>query len=298
MSGVTQVVLLLLQLLIADRLVPDLDVLSQAGVSVMSSLSLSAQLANLGMGLLESSVAVVLTGILTAVVGRAVLGRAVSAGEAWRLAKPRLPTLFGLAGINLAIVLIWAVVGFGPAVAVSFTTSEVGVVVGVFLLGLLVSAPVAVFFWVKVSLAAPAAVFEQCGVGRALRRSAALVKGDWWRVFGIQLLAVVITILAGMLLMIPFALIGGIVTAATLNGDGGGVGVIASTVILTLGAIVVSTVISPFSAGVVALLYADRRMRAEAFDLVLQTGVSQDLRPAFPGAPDPVDDLWRPTPAH
>jgi hypothetical protein len=30
----------------------------------------------------------------------------------------------------------------------------------------------------------------------------------------------------------------------------------------------------PFSAGVVVLLYTDRRIRAEAFDLVLQTGAA------------------------
>ena len=43
-----------------------------------------------------------------------------------------------------------------------------------------------------------------------------------------------------------------------------------------------------FSAGVVVLLYTDRRIRAEAFDLVLQTGA------AFgPGAPpDSTDHLW------
>ena len=44
----------------------------------------------------------------------------------------------------------------------------------------------------------------------------------------------------------------------------------------------------PFSAGVVVLLYTDRRIRAEAFDLVLQTGAA-----GAPGAaPDSTDHLW------
>lgn len=38
---------------------------------------------------------------------------------------------------------------------------------------------------------------------------------------------------------------------------------------MTIGQIVTA----PFSAGVVVLLYTDRRIRAEAFDLVLQTGL-------------------------
>ena len=40
---------------------------------------------------------------------------------------------------------------------------------------------------------------------------------------------------------------------------------------------------APFSAGVVVLLYTDRRIRAEAFDLVLQTGAT--VRPTRPPIP-------------
>ena len=45
-------------------------------------------------------------------------------------------------------------------------------------------------------------------------------------------------------------------------------------------------VTAPFTAGVVVLLYTDTRIRAEAFDLVLQTGAA--------GAPagGSTDDLW------
>ena len=45
---------------------------------------------------------------------------------------------------------------------------------------------------------------------------------------------------------------------------------------------------APFTAGVVVLQYTDRRIRAEAFDLVLQTGAGIP-----PGAPaDSTDHLW------
>ena len=44
---------------------------------------------------------------------------------------------------------------------------------------------------------------------------------------------------------------------------------------------------APFNAGVIVLLYTDRRMRAEAFDLVLQTGAA-----AGPYAAASTDNLW------
>lgn len=55
---------------------------------------------------------------------------------------------------------------------------------------------------------------------------------------------------------------------------------------MTIGQIVTA----PFSAGVVVLLYTDRRIRAEAFDLVLQTGL--EAGPA--GGPAPVESTDNP----
>ena len=54
----------------------------------------------------------------------------------------------------------------------------------------------------------------------------------------------------------------------------------------TVGAIIGQIVTTPFSAGVDTLLYTDRRIRAEAFDLVLRSGAVS----AMPGAG--TDQLW------
>ena len=43
-------------------------------------------------------------------------------------------------------------------------------------------------------------------------------------------------------------------------------------VLLSAGAVIAQIITAPFVAGVIVLLYTDRRIRAEAFDLVLQTG--------------------------
>jgi hypothetical protein len=64
--------------------------------------------------------------------------------------------------------------------------------------------------------------------------------------------------------------------------------VLIALVLISVGSAISQIIAAPFSAGVIVLLYTDRRIRAEAFDLVLQTGA------AFgPGAPaDSTDHLW------
>ena len=74
-------------------------------------------------------------------------------------------------------------------------------------------------------------------------------------------------------------------------------------VLVAVGGAVGQIITAPFSAGVVVLLYTDRRIRAEAFDLVLQTGaaiaapVRRRTRPTTcgsPGSPDvPAIDIDR-----
>ena len=44
--------------------------------------------------------------------------------------------------------------------------------------------------------------------------------------------------------------------------------------VASIGAAIGQIVTAPFIAGVMVLLYTDRRIRAEAFDLVLQTGAA------------------------
>ncbi|HZQ38160.1 MAG TPA: hypothetical protein VFD32_19680, partial [Dehalococcoidia bacterium] len=60
--------------------------------------------------------------------------------------------------------------------------------------------PVAIFLYVRWSLAIPALFAERTGGAGALRRSAELVSGSWWRVFGI-------TVAIGALTLAPQALL-------------------------------------------------------------------------------------------
>ena len=59
------------------------------------------------------------------------------------------------------------------------------------------------------------------------------------------------------------------------------------TTIASIGSAIGQIITAPFNAGVIVLLYTDRRMRAEAFDLVLQTGAA-----GGPYATESTDNLW------
>jgi hypothetical protein len=75
-------------------------------------------------------------------------------------------------------------------------------------LGLVALIVPGVYLWARWFLAAQAVVAENLGPIEALSRSADLVRGQWWRIFGI---AIVITLLAGILgavLVLPLQLTG------------------------------------------------------------------------------------------
>jgi hypothetical protein len=99
-------------------------------------------------------------------------------------------------------------------------------------------------------------------------------------VLGIRVLAWVVVVLIAGAVAAPFNFLGHL-----LGGPSGPelIGVTVGAVGAAIGRIITA----PFSAGVVVLLYTDRRIRAEAFDLVLQTGAAGN-----PAATASTDYLW------
>lgn len=223
------------------------------------------------LGLLLSTVAsAVLTGFVTIVVSRAVLEQGITLREGWELLRPRLRplllTALALAGASAGVVLLALLATVGLA-------SVLGAVGGV-LGGLLVAGSIALAVWLytRWSLSTAVVVLEKTGVRAALSRSSVLVRGDFWRVLGVVLLAVVIAAFVGQVLQLPFGLVG----TSPLSQAG------SSTLDLSTGDVVVAsvagslaaTVVGPFTAGVRALLYVDRRMRAEGLDVALVAAAS------------------------
>jgi hypothetical protein len=207
----------------------------------------------------------VLTGMLTTVVGKAVLGQPIAFGEAWTSVRRALLPLVGLALLLTLVSALPFLVALVAGVVLIAAGGAVLAVVGVPLI--LAGAAASVYLYFRLSLAPCALVLERTGIRTGLRRSWLLVKGDWWRVFGISLLAFLVTMFVSLVVQVPFELLG----YGSFGDLAQGTGALSprSLVFSSIGAIVASTLVEPFSAGVRALLYVDRRMRAEGLDVAL-----------------------------
>ena len=277
MSAIVAVVATLVNVvLLLTAFRPFLDVDQAEALSTGSTEALEAALGGAALGFLLTAVlallsGAVLTGILTTVVGKAVLGQPQTFGGAWTQVRPALPKLvavaFALAGILGGLVLLGIVGGVlvvalgGPVLLLL----GIPLMVGGIALGC--------YLYVRLSLAPCALVLEQLGVRASLRRSWLLVKGDWWRVFGITLLAFVVAIIVTLVIQVPFELLGygsfGDLTSAT--------GALSPRTLIasSIGSVVAATLVDPFTSGVRALLYVDRRMRAEGLDVALTAAAAE-----------------------
>ncbi|GGL10985.1 glycerophosphoryl diester phosphodiesterase membrane domain-containing protein [Streptomyces flaveus] len=214
---------------------------------------------------------IVATALLTTVTSRAVLGKSVTTAEAWRDARPQLAKLFGLTFllplIGIAVVAVGALPGFLVTLAGG---GDGGVALAV--LGGMAASVVAIWLMVRFSLASPALMLEKQSILKSVSRSAKLVRGSWWRVFGIQLLATIIANVVASIIVIPFTFL-----AAALSGDGvsgflnSGTGDLGWTFLIVsgIGSVIGSMLTFPITAGVSVLLYIDQRIRREALDLDL-----------------------------
>jgi len=128
---------------------------------------------------------------------------------------------------------------------------------------LILTATVIGVYW---SMAVQAVIVEGFKAVGALRRSFALVRGSWWRVFGVSLVFGLVAIGLGIVITIPFAL----ASLATGGGPTSGL----SILILSLGGVVVGVAVPPvlFISG--TLLYYDLRVRKEEYDFA---GLSREM---------------------
>ncbi len=225
---------------------------------------------------------VLLSGMLTVIVGRAVFGSPITIGETWAKIRGRLPSLFGLALLEAAIVA--ALLGL-VAVMVAMLAA-VGGGVAALLLGfplMLLVVAVMVYLYTVVLFAPVLIVLERLPVVDAVTRSFALVRNSFWRVLGIRALTYIVVTVVADAIAVPSTIVGEVLLAGAPS-----TGVILTgTAIASVGAALGQIITAPFNAGVIVLLYTDRRIRAEAFDLVLQSGAA-----GGPYATASTDNLW------
>lgn len=226
-----------------------------------------------------------LSGILTVVVGRAVFGSPITIGEAWARVRGRLLALIGLALLEAAGVTALAglvvVILVGVAAAANGAAAVLLGLPLLLLVGLLLA-----YLYTMLMFAPVLIVLERLPLVDAITRSFRLVRGGFWRVLGIRLLTVLVVGLVGGAIAAPFSIVSQILLGVTASSGSTGMLLVATT-LSSIGSAISQIITAPFTAGVVVLLYTDRRMRAEAFDLVLQSGAA-----GGPAAVESTDNLW------
>ncbi|GGV96051.1 hypothetical protein GCM10010230_13180 [Streptomyces narbonensis] len=231
-----------------------------------------------------------------AVIQEAVLGRPTRFGALWRRSWSRMPAVLGtvlLTSVVLMLPYAIVLVGVVGLFLALFSAADSGgtpdgsyllLPVLAFLLALLVT-PLALWIWVKFSLAPAAAVMEGQGAIASMRRSSALIRGFWWRTFGIMLLVAVATTFVSWLIQQLLSLLASApLSAVDFSGSGESAMIAAFAVVIVfviLGQLVSQLVVSVFPPLVTSLIYVDLRIRKEnlAPDLAQAAG--------FPAAPTP-----------
>ncbi|KAB2351504.1 hypothetical protein [Actinomadura rudentiformis] len=237
-----------------------------------------------------------LSGFLGPVLGRSMFERPASLRQAWRDTRPRLGRLAAVSAVVILAALLGLILPLAPFALLVATEAHpaLSVLAGV----VAIPAGLALMIWLYVLLVlgAPAVVLERQTFTGALRRATALSRGRWWRTCGTLLLTMMITVFMGFFaLRIPFL----VADLIFFERDPHGTELVLKIAVDTVGRIVSWSVVLPFDAGVIALLYFDRRMRREGLDLDLRTRPAEDSIPApvhVPATDDGFFDLWRPSP--
>ena len=249
--------------------------------------SLSGSFSQLGGSLLQVLATVLLSGLIVVAVSRSVLGRVASSKEVWERTKSKFLPLIGLniitsiiSGLMMIIGIVVFFVLLASVASTAKTDRELLQGLSISLVGLLIlmlaSALVSSYLSIKFSVASPAMVLENLGVFASIGRSWSLTRGNFWRLFGINILTAIITsMVAGIFGGIAEAL-GAIFIVVGSSSPEDMIASLNTTYILIM---VMSTIaqllILPFTSSVNALLYIDLRMRKEGLDVELRNAVAE-----------------------
>ncbi|WP_236241105.1 hypothetical protein [Streptomyces sp. CC228A] len=230
--------------------------------------------------LLGSGIAVsLLYAVGPAALRMAVVGGPVRFGMLWRQAWARVWAVLG------ALVLSW-LCAMLPMVAVIAAVAFLGAASDgapwVWAIGVpAVLGAIALAAWVGVrfSLASSAAVLERLGPVQAMRRSARLVEGAWWRVLGFSVVGWLIAAAVSWVIQTVFQLVAVVPFLVMLPSDSSDVpvaGILVMVALFTVGFALSQIVGSVFPSLVQGLIYIDRRIRTEnlAASLAESAGVT------------------------
>lgn len=251
-------------------------------------------LATLGSSMVTMVITMVASALVTVVLTRIALGEAtgdsVPDDRLWSLLRRQaLPAV----GVSLLIGILSSVAFLLPlavgAVPLLIIQEAGWLTIIALLLGLLAGLLAALWVFARTALSLPALAIEGTGVLDSLRRSFQMTAGrKLWRVLGLVLLLVLIyyfaqQIVAGVFIFVAFILYMAILLATSFEAFVLAMGVM--TVIMMLGTYIATFLLAPFLCSGYAAIYADNRMRHEAWDVELNRQARAGREPAAPGAP-------------
>src|SRR5215213_1714136 len=153
----------------------------------------------------------------------------------------------------------------GPGAALAFGVRRLSATVGLLLvtaicvgIGIVLLIVPGVWLGTVWALALPALLFERVGVIGALGRSRALVRGRFWAVLGLLVLAALLTVFSAGLIG---ALAGGVAAAAGAGSEAAGA---AAALVSGVSSMAVAL---PVAAAMLFVLYVDQRVRAEGLTI-------------------------------
>lgn len=209
--------------------------------------------------------AILVAGMMSHVAHAAAIGRKLTLSQAWAATHGNRWRLIGLALLTTVVYLLVVAVAVTPVVVLALVVDSPipAVLVGLLMFLLLIVA--SLFLAVRLYLlAVPALMLERTGVVGAFRRAWQLSARQFWRLFGIWLLAAIIAGFASQIISVPISLVASFVGIAQPD----------LYLFTTLAGSAVSTVVSaaivtPFSGAVTNLQYLDQRIRKESYEVEL-----------------------------
>ena len=241
-------------------------------------LNLVVQTASVAASLLALSLVLLLSAFAAVAADAAVARERMRLSEVWRLLAGRRLRLVGLTATAFLAHLVLLAVCLAPGILVVFAVPAAGLVLAT--LGVLVWMAATVWLFTRVSLAGAAIALEDLGVVASLRRSWDLTRGGFWRSVGQYVVSYLLSsqvmglILTPLLFIVMMAFVVIVILLSLRSGEtaltvlmiavttGMGIAVAA----ITIG---MSALLYAYLSGVVAMVYLDRRMRREGYDLVL-----------------------------
>jgi len=243
----------------------------------------------LATSLLTGALMGLVQGVIALDIAREALGERPRLRQLLAAARGRYGALIGwtflesLASILLVVLVVGVFVAFLPL-------GPLGAAIGVLVAMLVGAGCLVLFCWIgtKLLFVPTLLVVERRTIGSAMRRSWALTRGGFWRIFGISLLIYWIVSTAAQIITAPIQLVAGLL-GGFLNPNGAaevtsGVMIGALVVSYALNAVIQSVVIVA-QAAVPTVLYLDMRMRKEGLDLELQHWIEEQAAGRAPADP-------------